>query len=210
MSEGELPMTGVDSPDRRSDLSPARDEFPVAYNKRPRWEQSERETDGGAARRPAAPYQYKPAPEPATTYPRSRALSQPAHGIERPPNGATGGGFQNGNTNQSVSKHHFYALCGLRNSMVRDYEALVAIVNDLRQNKTVSERAIDEVSRNMADKLCCIQCGAYFPRVDSSIFVLKCGHIICKSGCFDRIGARCPVCPPPQPFRNNGGGAQQP
>lgn len=208
MSEGHvhMHMTPVHSPDRRSDLSPAREEHPVAY-KRPRWEH--REEEDGAVRRPA-PYQYNKQQQ--ATFPRSRAAqSQPAHhGIDRPQtNGAVGGGFQNGNSNnQPVSKHHFYALCGLRNSMVRDYEALVNIVNELRQNKTVSERAIDEVARNMADKLCCIQCGAYFPRVDSAIFVLKCGHIICKGGCFDKIGARCPTCPPPQPFR--GGGAQQP
>ena len=201
MSDGEV-LSPAGSPDPRSDQSPARPEnFGAPFKRQRGWERDNNPNDQGffaSARRPSDAMQTQ---NNNTTYPRS--ASRPTYGIDRRAAAGAGPSHTNGAAaNGNVSKHHWYALCGLRNSMTTEYEALAQIVNDLRVNKVVSERAIDSVVRNLGDKLCCISCGCYCPTMDSNVFILTCSHVICKPTCFQKIGARCPVnCPRPQHFR---------
>jgi hypothetical protein len=100
------------------------------------------------------------------------------------------------------SNYHFYAFCNARNASVNTYESACRLLDEVRSGAPISERRLAELVTSLSDRLCCVGCGKYCPQVNNSVFVGRCAHVTCKPSCFDRMGARCPICPPPPSYKN--------
>jgi len=94
-----------------------------------------------------------------------------------------------------VTNYHWQPLCNVRRALVSAYDGVYDLHTALRAGHQITERDTKRLLTTMADLVTCGACGDVVPRLDSSSFVARCGHVYHKQpqGCWEKAGRNCCV-----------------
>jgi len=96
---------------------------------------------------------------------------------------------------EKQTNYHWRTACIVRENLMDAYDTIYGLHERLRRGEHIGENDTNATLLGMADLLCCGKCGIIIPRLDSSAFVARCGHVYHKSpeGCWEKAGRNCCV-----------------